>query len=177
MVQLEWVDVEFAGFFSLPNLHPLTLMVKKLGSPCQDMKPSPQGVRSLAKLGSPCQDMKPGPQGVQSLAKLGSLHQDMNPCPQGVRSLANLGSLCQDMKPDPQGLPRPAKVGSLCQDMKPCPRGLAFRKNLDLRVRTWNPVHRANWCTTISTTDPIYAKSSDFYAKLNVSNLNVTNLY
>ncbi len=24
---------------------------------------------------------------------------------------------------------------------------------------------------------PIYAKSSDFYAKLNVSNLNVTNLY
>ncbi len=31
--------------------------------------------------------------------------------------------------------------------------------------------------TTISTTGPIYAKSSDFYAKLNVSNLNVTNLY
>ena len=26
---------------------------------------------------------------------------------------------------------------------------------------------------TISTTGPIYAKSSDFYAKLNVSNLNV----
>ena len=31
--------------------------------------------------------------------------------------------------------------------------------------------------TTISTTGPIYAKSYDFYAKLNVSNLNVTNLY
>ncbi len=31
--------------------------------------------------------------------------------------------------------------------------------------------------TAISTTGPIYAKSSDFYAKLNVSNLNVTNLY
>ena len=31
--------------------------------------------------------------------------------------------------------------------------------------------------TTISTTGPIYAKSSDFYAKLNVSNLNVMNLY
>ena len=31
--------------------------------------------------------------------------------------------------------------------------------------------------TTISTTGPIYAKSSDFYAKLNVLNLNVTNLY
>ncbi len=31
--------------------------------------------------------------------------------------------------------------------------------------------------TTNSTTGPIYAKSSDFYAKLNVSNLNVTNLY
>ncbi len=31
--------------------------------------------------------------------------------------------------------------------------------------------------TTISTTGPICAKSSDFYAKLNVSNLNVTNLY
>ncbi len=31
--------------------------------------------------------------------------------------------------------------------------------------------------TTISTTGPIYAKSTDFYAKLNVSNLNVTNLY
>ncbi len=30
----------------------------------QDMKPGPQGVRSLAKLGSPCQDMKLGPQGV-----------------------------------------------------------------------------------------------------------------
>ncbi len=30
-------------------------------------------------------------------------------------------------------------------------------------------------CTTISTTGPIYAKSSDFYAKLNVSNLNVMN--
>jgi hypothetical protein len=32
-------------------------------------------------------------------------------------------------------------------------------------------------CTTISTTGLIYAKSSDFYAKLNVSNLNVMNLY
>ncbi len=34
-------------------------------------------------------------------------------------------------------------------------------------------------CTisTISTIGPIYAKSSDFYAKLNVSNLSVTNLY
>ncbi len=31
--------------------------------------------------------------------------------------------------------------------------------------------------STISTTGPIYAKSSDFYVKLNVSNLNVTNLY
>ncbi len=31
--------------------------------------------------------------------------------------------------------------------------------------------------TTISTTGPIDAKSSNFYAKLNVSNLNVTNLY
>ncbi len=31
--------------------------------------------------------------------------------------------------------------------------------------------------TTISTMGPIYAKSSDFYAKLNVSNLNKTNLY
>ncbi len=31
--------------------------------------------------------------------------------------------------------------------------------------------------TTISTTGPIYAKSSNFYAKLNVSNLNVTNLF
>ncbi len=31
--------------------------------------------------------------------------------------------------------------------------------------------------TTISTTGRIYAKSSDFYAKLNVSNLNVSNLY
>ncbi len=31
--------------------------------------------------------------------------------------------------------------------------------------------------TTISTTGPIYVKSSDFYAKLNVSNLNVMNLY
>ncbi len=31
--------------------------------------------------------------------------------------------------------------------------------------------------TTISTTGPTYAKSSDFYTKLNVSNLNVTNLY
>ncbi len=32
------------GIFFLPNLHPLTLMVKKLGSPCQDMNPGPQGV-------------------------------------------------------------------------------------------------------------------------------------
>ena len=31
--------------------------------------------------------------------------------------------------------------------------------------------------TNISTTGPIYVKSSDFDAKLNVSNLNVTNLY
>jgi hypothetical protein len=31
--------------------------------------------------------------------------------------------------------------------------------------------------TNISTTGPIYAKSSNFYAKLNVSNLNVTDLY
>ncbi len=31
--------------------------------------------------------------------------------------------------------------------------------------------------TTISTMGPIYAKPSDFYTKLNVSNLNVKNLY
>ena len=31
-----------------------------------------------------------------------------------------------------------------------------------------------NWCTTISTTGPLYAKSSNFYAKLNVSNLKRT---
>ncbi len=31
--------------------------------------------------------------------------------------------------------------------------------------------------TTVSTTGPIYTKSSDSYAKLNVLNLNVTNLY
>ncbi len=31
--------------------------------------------------------------------------------------------------------------------------------------------------TTFSTTGPNYTKSSDFYAKLNVSNLNVTNSY
>ena len=39
--------------------------------------------------------------------------------------------------------------------------------------------HLSGGCaiTTIATTGPIYAKSSDFYAKLNVSNLNVTNLY
>ncbi len=35
----------------------------------------------------------------------------------------------------------------------------------------------SNWCTTIRTTRPIYAKSSDFYAKLNLSNLNVMHLY
>ncbi len=81
--------------------------------------------------------------------------QDMNPGPQGVRSLANLGSLCQDMKPGPQGLPGLAKVGSPCQDMKPGRQELSFRKNSDLHVRTWNLVHRANWCTTISTTGPI----------------------
>jgi hypothetical protein len=38
------VYVEIAEFFFLPNLHPLTLMVKKLRSPCQNMKPGPQGV-------------------------------------------------------------------------------------------------------------------------------------
>ena len=40
-------------------------------------------------------------------------------------------------------------------------------------------IHLSGWCaiTTISTMGPIYAKSSDFYAKLNVSNLNVTSLY
>ncbi len=31
--------------------------------------------------------------------------------------------------------------------------------------------------TTISTTGPIYVKSSDFYVNMNVSNLNVTILY
>ncbi len=34
-----------------------------------------------------------------------------------------------------------------------------------------------NWCTRICITCPIYAKSSNFYTKMNVSNLNVTNLY
>ncbi len=34
-----------------------------------------------------------------------------------------------------------------------------------------------NWCTSISTTGPIYTESSNFYAKLNVSNLNVMKLY
>ncbi len=39
--------------------------------------------------------------------------------------------------------------------------------------------HLSGGCavTTSSTTGPIYAKSSDFYTNLNVSNLNVTNLY
>ena len=32
-------------------------------------------------------------------------------------------------------------------------------------------------CLAGARLGPIYAKSSDFYAKLNVSNLNVTNLY
>ncbi len=32
-----------------------------------------------------------------------------------------------------------------------------------------------NGCTTICTKCPIYAKSSNFYVKLNVANLNVTN--
>ncbi len=32
-------------------------------------------------------------------------------------------------------------------------------------------------CQAGAQLGPIYAKSSDFYAKLNVSNLNVTNLY
>ncbi len=42
MVQLEWVDVDFAGFFFLPNLpwHP----VQWDCFPCQDMKPGPQGL-------------------------------------------------------------------------------------------------------------------------------------
>ncbi len=35
----------------------------------------------------------------------------------------------------------------------------------------------ANWCTTICTTCPFFAKLSNFNAKLNLSNLNVTNLY
>ena len=129
------------GIFFLPNLHPLTLMVKKLGSPCQDMKLGPQGVRSLAKLGSPCQDMKPGPQGVQKLAKLGSPCQDIKPGPQGVRSLAKLGSPCQDMKPGPQGVWSLAKLESLCQDMKPGPQGVWSLAKLGfLKARhSWEP--------------------------------------
>ncbi len=47
---------------------------------------------------------------------------------------------------------------------------------LDLRS-FFTLVLGTNCCTNISTTGPIYAKSSNFYAKLNVSNLNVTNLY
>ncbi len=148
MVQLEWVDVEFTGFFSLPNLHPLTLMVKKARISVSGHEP-----RSTGSV-------------------------DRGSCPDTeIRAFLPKVWACQDMKPGPQGLPRPEKVGSPCQDMKLGPRELAFQKNLDLRVRTWNQVHRANWCTTISTTGPIYAKSSNFYAKLNVSNLNVTNLY
>jgi hypothetical protein len=48
-----------------------------------------------------------------------------------------------------------------------------------LRPGKKSSCHLSGMCaiTTISTTGPIYAKSSDFYAKLNVSNLNVTNLY
>ncbi len=133
MVQLEWVDVEFVCFFFLPNLHPLTLMAKKLGSPCQDMNPGPQGVRIQAK------PLWTGFHVLTRRSKFSRMQVPVN------------------------------RVSSPCQDMKPGPRELAFQKNLDLRVRTWNPVHRANWYTTISTTGPIYAISSNFYAKLNVS--------
>jgi hypothetical protein len=38
-------------------------------------------------------------------------------------------------------------------------------------------VLRTNWCTTICFTCPVLRKMFDFYAKLNVTNLYVTNLY
>jgi hypothetical protein len=100
----------------------------------------------------------------------GSLNSEKKPCGPGFMSWHG----------DPSffGMQVPVdRVSSSCQDMKPSPWELAFRKNSNLHVRTWNLVHRAIRCTTISSTGPIYAKSSDFYEKLNVSNLNVTNLY
>ncbi len=53
-----------------------------------------------------------------------------------------------------------------------------FRDRFLLDLRSFLAlVLGSNWCTTICTTRPIYAKLSDFYAKLNLSNLNVMHLY
>jgi hypothetical protein len=107
MVQLERVDVEFGVFFFLPNLHPLTHMVKKLRSLCQDMKPGPQGVRILAK---------PLWTGFHVLTQRSKFFRNASTRGPGFISVSGhetwstrtfipekLGSPCQDMKPGPQG--------------------------------------------------------------------------
>ncbi len=95
------------GIFFLPNLHPLTLMVKKLGSSCQDMKPGPQGVRILAK---------PLWTGFHVLTQRSKFFRNASSHRLGFISVSGhetrstrtcipekLGSPCQDMKPGPQG--------------------------------------------------------------------------
>ncbi len=107
MVQLEWVDVEFGEFFFLPNLHPLILMVKKLGSLCQDMKPSPQGVWILAK---------PLWTGFHVLTRRSKFFRNASSRGPGFISVS--GHETRSM-----GTSIPEKLGSLCQDMKPEPQG------------------------------------------------------
>ncbi len=107
MVQLEWVDVEFGEFFFLPNLHPLTLTVKKLGSPCQDMKPGPQGVRILAK---------PLWAGFHVLTRRSKFF--WNASSRGPGFISVSGHEIRSTR-----TPIPEKLGSPCQYMKPGPQG------------------------------------------------------
>jgi hypothetical protein len=82
-------------------------MVKKLRSPCQDMKPGPQGVRILAK---------PLWTGFRVLTWRSKFFRNASSCGPGFISVSGhetrsmvtripgkLGSPCQDMKPGPQG--------------------------------------------------------------------------
>ncbi len=107
MGQLEWVDVEFGEFFFLPNLHPLTLMVKKLGSQCQDMKPGPQGVQIPEKhLWTRFHVLTQRSEFFWNASSRGpgfisvSGHETQST---GTRIPESFGSPCQDMKPGPQG--------------------------------------------------------------------------
>ncbi len=133
MVQLEWVDVDFVGFVFLPNLHPLTLMVKKLGSLCQDMKPGPQRVQSLAKLGSPVRTWNPVHFSVSGheTRSTGSLNSGKTwismsgheTQPTGTPKTSKCRISVSGHETWSTGTRTPDKLRSPCQDMKPGPQG------------------------------------------------------
>ncbi len=121
MVQLEWVDVEFAGFFFLPNLHPLTLMVKSSDLRVWTWNPVHRESEVWQNLDLRVRTWNP-------VHRESEVRQNLDLC---IRTWTPVH--------------RESEVWQILdlrvRTWNPVHRDSQDWQKLDLRVRTWNPVH------------------------------------